>query len=76
MYDDQEADMPELRGWLLVALFLTPAIAQSQYLDPGSGSYLFQALISFGTILIFFIVRFRAAMGAFLRRTFRRGSTE
>ncbi len=37
-------------------------IARAQYLDPGSGSFLFQAIVAGLTLLIFFFARIREGL--------------
>ncbi len=43
-------------------LVILSQIARAQYLDPGSGSFLFQAIVAGLTILIFFFSRIRHSL--------------
>ena len=43
-------------------LMILSQIARAQYLDPGSGSFLFQAIVAGLTILIFFFSRIRESL--------------
>lgn len=45
---------------VLVVIFTR--VARAQYLDPGSGSFLFQAIVAGLTILIFFFSRIRDSL--------------
>ena len=45
-----------------VLLIISSRIARAQYLDPGSGSFLFQAIVAGITILIFFFSRIRESL--------------
>jgi hypothetical protein len=65
------------RVFLLTAvIILQPSVSSAQYIDPGTGSYVFQLLIAGVTFLVFIYLRFRTQLIAVFRKFLRKGPTE
>ncbi len=57
---------------IVVLLTLAPQLARAQYLDPGTGSFLFQATIAGLTLIIFFFSRIRTLVKRLVHRMLRK----
>lgn len=62
-------------GPVLIVLCI-PAILHAQYLDAGSGSFIFQTLIAGLTLFIFFFSRIREFLKGLMQRRFSRARSE
>ncbi len=59
---------------ILLVSFPTPSFAQ--YLDPGTGSYIFQMLIAGGAALFYTTVKFKTQIFTFLKHLLQKRADE
>jgi hypothetical protein len=57
-------------------VIVSPSLSHAQYLDPGSGSFVFQSVIAGLTIFLFFFSRIRQFLAEIMHRSFHKDPPE